>query len=325
MVTIHYNDQLIPINSNESVLDALNNHGAEIPFSCRSGLCQCCLMQAVEGIPPPSSQEGLKENLKLDNFFLACSCYPNNNLHVKLPGTNTGIPNLEATVHSLTPLNHEIMEVVLNCHTPINYHPGQFIHLFKDEQNFRSYSLASVPEQDHHLHLHVGHLPDGHISTWIHQELQIGQTVTIRGPFGSCFYSPTQAEQNILLIGTGTGLAPLYGILRDALQQEHQGKIYLFHGSGTTTGLYLENELDQLQHKHPNFHYLPCISGAEVINGYAKGRADDLAFQSLNNLKDWRVYLCGHPDMVVSAKRKAFLSGASMQDIYTDAFTPFTT
>ena len=39
------------------------------------------------------------------------------------------------------------------------------------------------------------------------------------------------------------------------------------------------------------------------------------------NLTNWRLFLCGHPDMVKSAKKHAFLSGASMKDIYADAFT----
>lgn len=320
MTVIRYNDQLIQLDAEQSVLDALNSHGASIPFSCRSGICQSCLMQAQEGTPPAEAQQGLKDSLKLQNYFLACVCHPHTDLSVTLPDANADQKLITATVNQLNLLNDEIMQVVLDCQTPFDYRAGQFINLHLDQTIARSYSLASVPQQDRYLHLHVRSLPDGQVSNWIHQTLKIGDEVAISTPLGNCFYTTGRTEQNLLLIGTGSGLAPLYGIIRDALNQGHRGKIYLFHGSRELAGLYLQQTLDQLSKQYSNFHYLPCISGQETANGYAKGRADNVAFQQITDLKNWRVFLCGHPEMVNSAKRKAFLAGASMQDIYLDAF-----
>ena len=53
---------------------------------------------------------------------------------------------------------------------------------------------------------------------------------------------------------------------------------------------------------------------------HREGRADLVALTDWPNLKGWRVFLCGHPEMVKSAKKRAFLSGAAMQDIYADPF-----
>lgn len=320
MTVIRYNDQLIQLDAEQSVLDALNSHGASIPFSCRSGICQSCLMQAQEGTPPAEAQQGLKDSLKLQNYFLACVCHPHTDLSVTLPDANANQALITATVKQLELLNDEIMQVILDFQNRFDYRAGQFINLYLDQTISRSYSLASVPQQDHYLHLHVRRLPDGQVSNWIHQTLKTGDEVTISAPLGNCFYTTGRAEQNLLLIGTGSGLAPLYGIIRDALNQGHRGKIYLFHGSREQAGLYLQQALDQLSKQYSNFHYLPCISGQETANGYTKGRADNVAFQQITDLKNWRVFLCGHPEMVNNAKRKAFLAGASMQDIYLDAF-----
>lgn len=320
MTVIRYNDQLIQLEAEQSVLDGLNSHGASIPFSCRSGICQSCLMQAQEGKPPQQAQQGLKDSLQLQNCFLACICYPDTDLSVGLPNTKLTEPLITATVKQLTLLNHDIMEVVLDCENPIDYRAGQFINLYLDQTIFRSYSLASVPKQDRYLHLHVRRLPDGQVSNWIHTTLKIGHQVAISGPLGNCFYTTDKPEQNLLLIGTGSGLAPLYGIIRDALTQGHSGKMYLFHGSHEIAGLYLQQALQELSNQYPNFHYLPCVSGQEIANGYTQGRADSVAFQQIPEFKNWRVFLCGHPDMVNTAKRKAFLAGASIQDIYQDAF-----
>ena len=320
MAVIRYNDQFIQLKNEQSVLDALNSHGASIPFSCRSGICQTCLMQALEGSPPATAQQGLKDSLKLQNFFLACVCYPHNDLSVTLPNTKTEQSMINATVKQLDLLNDEIMEVVLDCQNRFDYRAGQFINLYLNQTISRSYSLASVPQLDRYLHFHVRRLPDGQMSNWIHKTLKIDDEVTISLPLGNCFYTTGRPEQNLLLIGTGSGLAPLYGIIRDALNQGHLGEIYLFHGSRELAGFYLQTTLDQLSKQHSNFHYLPCISGQESANGYATGRADNLAFQQISDLKNWRVFLCGHPEMVNTAKRRAFLAGASMQDIYLDAF-----
>lgn len=42
---------------------------------------------------------------------------------------------------------------------PLDYRPGQFIHLFPERTVGRSYSIASVPQLDKHIHLHVRHHP----------------------------------------------------------------------------------------------------------------------------------------------------------------------
>ncbi|MCL7422062.1 MAG: FAD-binding oxidoreductase [Methylobacter sp.] len=320
MVTIHYAKDNFELGEDQSVLDCLTDRGVPVPFSCRSGACQTCLMRATGGKPPEVSQQGLKDSLKLQNYFLACVCHPTEDLEVALPDDDDIQAAIPATVKSLTLLNPEIMHVALECHAPIEYRAGQFINLFQDPTLGRSYSLASVPYEDDHLHLHVRRLPQGRVSGWIHEELRPGQTVEVRGPAGDCFYTPGNSEQGLVLIGTGSGLAPLYGIVRDALGQGHTGPIHLFHGSRDLDGLYLTGELHDLVRQYTNFNYVPCLSGGDVPHGFAAGRAHDVAFQQIPDLKNWRLFLCGHPEMVKAARMKAFLAGASMKDIYADAF-----
>lgn len=124
----------------------------------------------------------------------------------------------------------------------------------------------------------------------------------------------------MLLLGTGTGLAPLVGIARDALAPGHRGPIHLFHGSRARSGLYLEEVLKNLAGRFPNFSYFPCLSGEDVPAGYTRGRADDVALEAHPDLTGWRVFLCGAPDMVRTTKRRAYLAGARLDDIHADPF-----
>jgi ferredoxin-NADP reductase/ferredoxin len=318
MVQIRYGKQRYDLPEQQSVLDCLLGHGVPIPFACKSGVCHSCMMKATGGQPPESSQNGLKSSLKLTRHFLPCICHPSEDLEISLPQDGHSVT--PATVKQLKLLNGDIMQVALECHNPIEYRPGQFINLFRDPALGRSYSLASVPGRDDHLHLHVRRLPQGRVSGWIHEELHAGDTVEVRGPAGDCFYVPGSPEQGLMLIGTGSGLAPLYGIVRDALDQGHTGPIRLFHGSRHLNGLYLIGELRELTKTYSNFDYLPCLSGDDIPPGFAPGRAENVALQEQPKLKDWRVFLCGHPEMVNTATKKAFLAGASMKEIYADAF-----
>lgn len=323
MVAIHFQQQRYELAPGQSVLDGLLQQGEAIPYSCRSGVCQTCLMRALDGQPPEAAQQGLRDTQRLQQYFLACVCHPQEDLHVALPAPREG--TVPATVESLQTLARDILLVGLRPHAPLDYRPGQFIHLLRDEHRVRSYSLASVPSADDHLHLHVRRLPGGHVSGWVHQDLRVGHTVDLRGPAGECFYVPGRPEQPLLLIGTGSGLAPLYGILRDALAQGHAGSIRLFHGSRDPDGLYLTDELRELTHRHGNFDYVPCLSGPVVPPRHAAGRVHEVALREAPDLKNWRVYLCGHPAMVQQAQMQAYLAGAALQDIYADAFTASST
>ena len=126
----------------------------------------------------------------------------------------------------------------------------------------------------------------------------------------------------MLLIGTGSGLAPLYGIVRDALHQGHKGQIKLYHGSSSLAGIYLLDELHTLAERHENFDYFPCVSRETPVDGMFRGRATDLALADNSQLSGWRAYICGEPTMVNATGRAVFLAGVSMQDVYTDAYLP---
>jgi NAD(P)H-flavin reductase len=228
-----------------------------------------------------------------------------------------------AIVVDIEYLPRDICRIFLEPTTPLYYHPGQFVNLRREDGLVRSYSLASVPSMDERLEFHIKRLEQGQMSNWILNDLKLGDRLGFQGPFGNCFYQPdqtAQTDQSMLLIGNGTGLAPLIGIARDALASGHCGPIKLYHGSQTLAGLYLGDDLRALEAAHDNFHYIPCISREDEPEGYRQGRADDVAFSDLADLKDWRIFLCGYPPMVNSAKDRALKAGAGVTDIYTDPY-----
>ncbi len=318
MSKILFENQEYQCEPGESVLDCLIRQGVSVNYSCKAGVCQSCMMVAVEGEPTPTSQIGIKETLKAQNHFLICSCVPETDMQVATPDRAGN--SFDTTVLSRDKLSADVVRLRLVRPDNYAYLPGQFLNLTNDTGVTRSYSLASVPELDDFLELHIRHVPGGLVSGWVAEKLQTGDTVTISQAAGQCSYLPGREAQSLLLVGTGTGLAPLVGIVRDALQQGHSGPIHLYHGSSTAEGLYLVSELLAMDEANAVFHYHPCVSQDTPPQGMQSGRAANVALEDFAQLSGWRVFLCGREDMVKTLQKKSFLAGAAMQDIFADPF-----
>jgi len=318
---VFFADQGYECQEGETVLDALLRHDVSVPFGCRRGVCHSCMMKAKQGELLSLSQVGLKETQKQLNYFLACQCVVEGELEVQSLDTDE-LSLFSSTVVTKTMLNSQVVQLRLKPSQPIPHHAGQFVNLYRNDKTARTFSIASVAELSDNIELHIKRWPNGIVSEWIHNELAEGEQVMLSEAMGQCFYTANDPQQNLLLIGTGSGLAPLYGIIKDALNQQHQGEIWLYHGSRQSDGLYLIDALMKLSKRHNNFHYHPCVSQGNVDNesGFSQGRANEIALAQHHDLKAWRVFLCGQPEMVATTKKAAFLAGASIADIFVDPF-----
>lgn len=318
MTKIILQEQSYTCQPDESVLDTLIREQVDISYACRQGTCHSCIIRSVNQTPPKAAQKGLKATQQLQNYFLACLCHPEHDMQIKLPDQSEIFSQGKVIVNQL--LNHNTLLLKVQCQNIQEYFAGQFVNLQRDDGLIRSYSIANTPQKDGVLEFHIRRLADGQFSEWLHDEIQIGDSIAVSEPQGHCFYIPDRADQGLLLIGTGTGLAPLAGILEDALQQGHTGPVMLFHGASCVEDLYRIEELREFAEKYNNFFYFPCVSGDTVPEGFIAGRADKAALAQMDDWKGWRVFLCGHPDMVSSMKMEAFMKGVAMGDIFTDAF-----
>lgn len=320
MSSIIVNEQRYPLAPGATVLDTLLDAGLEVSFGCRAGACQSCLVRATGGAIPAVAQHGLKETLRAEGWFLACRCEPAGELILDLNADPQ--PRLPAQVVAKRELSPRVMGLWLETEQPLAYRAGQYITLWRDEGTGRSYSLASLPGDEPHLEMHIARIDGGELSPWVHDTLQVGEQVAIQGAAGECFYAATDPQQPLLLVGTGTGLAPLYGVLRDALRKGHRGPIHLFHGARTPDYLYYHAELMSLGARHGNLHYHPSLveTAGQAPAGVELGPIDQRVARHLPELAGWRVYLSGAPDIVGLLRKQCFLAGAPSKEIHTDPF-----
>jgi ferredoxin-NADP reductase/ferredoxin len=317
LTRLTYRDRPVEIAPDETVLDALLRAGVEAPYSCRNGQCQTCLHKATEGAPPPESQTGLTAAQKALGYFLPCVCRPTEPLTIA-PPDDAGA-RLEAVVRTLERLSHDVVRLRIEAEN-FTYRPGQFLELIAGDDLRRHYSLASHPEEDPFLEMHIRLHPDGRMSRRLMEDLQPGHSLHVAGPRGTCFYEGVESDQPLTLIGAGTGLAPLYGVLRDALRQGHRGPIRLYHGARDRKGLYLADDLQALARSRANVEYIPAALDPSAPHG------GDIAALALEReapqVAQAAYFLCGGENLVKRLKRDLFMAGASLKAIRSDAFTP---
>ena len=323
-VNISYQGCKHELQDGETILDGLLRHGQDMPSSCKAGACQSCLMQAHDGNPGSKAQIGLKDTLKAQNFFLACQCIPNEDLKVSLPSlADTTIP---AEIIGKEQLCHNVIALRLKPSADFPCRAGQYINLLNESGSvIRSYSVANLSEQDGFLELHIRRIDNGTMSVWACDTAKEGDQVHIRGPAGECFYVAADGDKSfpILLAGTGTGLAPLQGVVLDALAQGHTGDIRILHGALSEHDLYHVDMLKELAKLHKNLTYTPCVLNMKHDKeGFHTGPLDQFVMHIMEPLdkKTLHTYFCGAPEMVNLLKKKVFLAGVASKNIFSDPF-----
>jgi NAD(P)H-flavin reductase/ferredoxin len=318
MVSVRFEEADVAVTEGTTLLEALLDAGHDIPNSCRAGACQSCMLQATEGTPPAEAQKGLKETQKQQGYFLACRCEPETAITVQRGAAAQTVSAVLVSKRLLTP---SVLQLRFNA--DLEYLPGQYVNLLRHDGLCRSYSIASVPGVDDYVELQLRIFPDGQFSQWALNDFIEGESIEMQGPFGDCFYTESDLSQPMLMAGTGTGLAPLYGIVRDALKRGHSGDIKLFAGAKNAEGLYLVDELKALAETYPNLTYTPVtLEQGDLPLGCEVGDLNTVVKGKVADTKGYRAYFCGSEERVKKLRKQTFLAGANMQDIFCDLFTP---
>jgi len=317
MSTVAFNNQSYTIEPQESVLQCLLRHEVDYPNSCQAGICQSCLIKVKDGEINPAWQAGLPETLKAQGYFLACLAKPETPLEVSTPESIECEVN--AQIIDINSLNYNVMRVTLHVGNLKDWTPGQYLSLINPEGTIRSYSIANIPEQEGFIELHVKIYPHGSMGQWLANKATKHAEVKLRGPFGRCFYyNPEQLAFNMLLAGTGTGLAPLIAIIKSALNNKHQGIITLVHGGLADEDIYYKEELEMLSLLFPSFVYDPCVLQSQ--GRYPEASIEQRTLMHLNQPKETRVYVCGPKETTDKLKKQIFLAGVPSQAILSDVF-----
>lgn len=288
-----------------NLLDALLGAGFAVPYGCRAGSCHACLVRCRRGEPADARPQVLDPAQRAQGWRLACQCRVDEDLEIELFDPSSDA--LEAQVHNLRWPVADVLCLRLLPRRPLRYQAGQHVSLFTDRGVARAYSLASLPE-DGFLEFHLDCRRPGAFCDFARQ-LREGDALRIGPVFGGALhYDPLWQAQPLLLLAGGTGLAPLYGILREALRQGHSGPIRLLHFS--RSGPYLQQALQPLVGLHGNLQ-VEWVDGGE-----GRQRLARLAIASRQEV----ALVCGRPGFVEACTRRLFLAGLPRSQVLAEAF-----
>ncbi|NUT78060.1 iron-sulfur-binding ferredoxin reductase [Pseudomonas sp. C1C7] len=297
------------VAAGSNLLDALNHNGVAVPYSCRAGSCHACLVQCVNGLPADSRPDALSAEQRQQGWRLACQCQVVEDLQVHtFDPLQDGRP---AQVTAVDWLSDSVLRLRLTPERPLRYSAGQHLVLWAGNVA-RPYSLASLPQDDRFLEFHLDCRLPGEFSDAA-RRLNIGDPIRLgelRG--GALHYDPSWHERPLWLLASGTGLGPLFGVLREALRHDHQGAIRVIHLAHDASQHYLAKPLQAMAASRPNLD-IELWTAAELPAALSQLRL--VSRQTL-------VLLCGAPDSVDAFARRLYLAGLPRNQLLADVFLP---
>ncbi len=176
----------------------------------------------------------------------------------------------------------------------------------------RAYSIASSNIEQHYLEFYLTLVTSGELTPRLFA-LKYGDRVFVSPKAtGSFTLDRVPAEKSVVLIATGTGLAPYVSMLRTMLVNDDKRRFIVLQGARYSWDLGYRAELESLSRLRPNFIYIPAITRPEedphyrgqigrIQNLLKSGVVEQLGGISLIPAKV-DVFLCGNPDMIEQVK-----------------------
>ncbi len=197
-----------------------------------------------------------------------------------------------------------------------NYKPGQFITIIEKvngKKVRRAYSLCSSPYLDEHPIVTVKRVTGGVMSNHINDEFAVGQLIEVMEPMGLFTTDFDESKtRNAVFFGGGSGITPLYSIMRSMLAKEPNCQVTLIYGNQNEEYIIFKKELEELDQQHENFTLLHVLEESEDKSTKHKGKPTHEMVTSISSElgvdQNTEFFVCGPEGMmevVVDGLKKA--------------------
>jgi len=205
---------------------------------------------------------------------------------------------------------------------------GQYIDILLRDGSRRSYSMANAPVAKdapataQTVELHVRHLPGGKFTDHVFGAMKPQDLLRIEGPLGG-FFLREVGSKPLILLASGTGLAPLKAIVEHMCALRIRRVTTLYWGCRRASDLYLRDWITEIQCVMPELRCVMVLSepdDAEAWTGRT-GLVHEAVMADWPDLSGHEVYACGAPLMVASAQRDfVALRALPPEAFFADAF-----
>jgi CDP-4-dehydro-6-deoxyglucose reductase, E3 len=330
-VRLSKSDRSFDVVAGEPVLEAALRAGLNLPHSCKGGNCGACRARLLEGAVayPNGRPLGLSQAEEADGLVLLCQARARGDLLIEtfeaVSAEEISTKRLPCRVARAERLSHDVMAVHLKLPAAerFDFKPGQYIDIMLSKGRRRSFSIASPPHDSPTLELHVRRAPGGEFTERLFGEGGVERALfTLEGPLGHFYYRemPLAPQAPMLLIGGGTGLAPLMSIMRHVLDNRLEREMILYWGVRSQRDLYAHAALEELARRAGRLRYVPVLSEPSAGWSGLTGYVHEAVLACAEPLGRCEIYASGPPAMIEAVRREFPRCGADSARLYFDSF-----
>lgn len=306
---------------NETLLDGALRANVVLEHSCKTGRCGTCKAEVVSGNTMALLDEvALTASERASGWILTCarSALDDVRLAVEDLGDTKLIPprTFPSRIQSMEKLAPDVLKVVLRLPPQqiFEYRAGQYIEVIGPNAIRRSYSMANAPAAPAAIELHVRQVPGGSMSRYWFEQARVNDLLRLNGPLGT-FFLRDSTDEHLVFLATGTGMAPIKALIESLNQAGATSRVDVFWGGRTPQDLYWSPTLS-----NNSQDYTPVLSRAGSGWRGARGYVQEAVLTKSIDLTRARVYACGSPAMIESARTALITRGLEPHHFHSDAF-----
>ena len=323
----------LDVRGGSTLLSSLGSQKIFLPSACGGrGTCAYCKCKVLSGAGPVlPTEQALLSSEEIDaQIRLACQVKVKEDIDIEIPEALFRIQEFQAKVAVLEDLTHDIKLLRLNLLLPdtIRFKSGQYIQLQTKPYNGvkeiaqRAYSIASPNYEKQTIDLIIRLVPDGICTTWVHQYLQLEETITFIGPMGDFYLREGDGE--VVMVAGGSGMAPMASVLMEMAKNKNPRKVTYLFGAVSKKDLFYIDEMRNLEEQLENFTFIPVLSQPDPKDQW-KGETGLITVPLAEHLKKIdsstsQGYLCGSPGMVNACVKMMKENGLTHDRIFYDPF-----
>ncbi len=324
------------VEEGETVLEAAFRQGITLMHGCKEGQCSSCKSVLLEGEAETEdfSTFALSELEQEEGKVLLCRLFAYSDLEIELLNYDEEIlsnwipaKQISGNIVAIKNLTHDIRQFDVNLDEAMDFNAGQYADITIPGTGItRSYSMANPPSEKSTLSFIIKIYSDGAFSSLLAEQLKVGDPIEVEGPFGTSFRNKTH-DGTTLLVGGGSGMAPLWSILNDLAESGASQPVRFFYGARTEKDLFYLDELTTIGERLDDFEFIPALSEFNPDDNWdgATGFIHDVVERSYVDTAQndtLEAYACGPPPMVDAALPVFQKIGVDADDIHLDKFTP---